>query len=177
MDESARTIVGNFCTACNRRFASRNAYHQHRTSAYLIGTACYALHNQNSELVASRRGNVSTAILRSTRSVRRGAKDHVRAHMYQHAKYGHPLYIYALLLIFRHIPQIDTKTFKICTPPGLDFAGRPGPGAYSAYICKSPYMVLLCIFLHIFVFFAYIAYLICFYIFCIFNMFLHILHI
>lgn len=72
MDESARSIVGNYCTACNKLFANRNAYHQHRTSAYLIGTACYALNTKNSELVASRRGNVSTAILRSTGCVRRG---------------------------------------------------------------------------------------------------------
>ena len=158
MDESARTIVGNFCTACNRRFASRNAYHQHRTSAYLIGTACYALHNQNSELVASRRGNVSTAILRSTRSVRRGAKDHVRVHMYQHAKYGHPLYIYALLLIFLHIQQIDTKTFKICTPvtpPGSDFAGRPGP-AHIAHIYARVHIWYDCAYFCIFLFFLHI---------------------
>ncbi len=78
MDESLRErrIVGSFCTACNRRFATRFAYDQHRTSPFLIGTQCYALQRQNSELTANRRANLSTAVLRSTSRSRSGSPLH-----------------------------------------------------------------------------------------------------
>ena len=91
--------------------------------------------------------------------------------------------------------RIWTPPLYICTPPHFSaytanryenienmhttrfgFCGSTRTCAYSAYICKSPYMVCLYIFLHIFVFFTYIAYVICFCICCIFDMFLHMLH-
>ena len=61
MDESLRErrIVGSFCIACNRRFATRFAYDQHSTSPVLIGTQCYALQRQNSELTANRKSKGS----------------------------------------------------------------------------------------------------------------------
>ena len=58
-------ILGNICDACNKRFATKIAYNQHRRSPHLIGTPCYTAMRCDSELVASSRANMSTAMLRS----------------------------------------------------------------------------------------------------------------
>ncbi len=149
MDESARSIVGNVCTACNKRFATRHAYHQHRTSAYLIGTACYALNTQNCEVVASRRGNVSTAILRSTQCVRRGD---FREHMHHYATTKGSAYIRTSLLTYAHGLHFCTYAAFRCkyiynmhTPPAYPHAGRPGPCAYFAYCAYLSCIYIYCI--------------------------------
>ena len=77
---SAR-LVGVVCTACGKRFANRWAYNQHRTNRYLEGTDCYSVQRKQSEMIAIRRGNVSTAVLRSTGALRSGRRK-------SDAKYG-----------------------------------------------------------------------------------------
>ena len=77
---SAR-LVGVVCTVCGKRFANRWAYNQHRTNRYLEGTNCYSVQRKQSEMIAIRRGNVSTAVLRSTGALRSGRRK-------SDAKYG-----------------------------------------------------------------------------------------
>ena len=72
--ESSSHIVALVCTACGKRFANRWAYNQHRTNRHLVGTDCYTLQGQQAELVASKRGNVSTAVLRSAGPSRAGTQ-------------------------------------------------------------------------------------------------------
>ena len=57
--------VALVCTACSKHFANRWAYNQHRTNRFLEGTDCYTLRLHQAELVASKRGNVATAVLGS----------------------------------------------------------------------------------------------------------------
>lgn len=64
MQGSEKRIVGYVCNACQRRFDSRFAYEQHRRSRFLEGTPCFSAAQQLSELVATRRANMSTAMLR-----------------------------------------------------------------------------------------------------------------
>ena len=64
MQGSDKRILGYICDACKRRFASRFAYDQHRRSKILQGTPCFTAVEQLSELVATRRANMSTAMLR-----------------------------------------------------------------------------------------------------------------
>jgi hypothetical protein len=71
---SSSHIVALVCTACGKRFANRWAYNQHRTNRHLVGTDCYSLQGQQAELVASKRGNVSTAVLRSAGPSRAGTQ-------------------------------------------------------------------------------------------------------
>ena len=72
---SARRIALE-CTACHKRFANRWAYNQHRTSGCRKGTSCKSVGLQQSELIANTRGNISTAVLRSTGALRKGRRYH-----------------------------------------------------------------------------------------------------
>ena len=74
MQSDSRRIVGTLCLKCNKRFNSTFAYQQHRRSWRLRATACYSLDEQGSELVASRRPNLSTAALHAG-MLRRQCKD------------------------------------------------------------------------------------------------------
>lgn len=168
MDESARSIVGNVCTACNKRFATRHAYHQHRTSAYLIGTACYALNTQNCEVVASRRGNVSTAILRSTQCVRRGD---FREHMHHYATTKGSAYIRTSLLTYAHGLHFCTYAAFRCkyiynmhTPPTY-------PLRVDRDLVHTLHIVHIC---HIYTYIAYCAFVLYL---CICSIIMHMLHI
>lgn len=71
MQGSEKRIVGYVCNACEQRFDSRFAYEQHRRSKWLIGTPCFSAVEQVSELVATRRANMSTAMLRMAASLPR----------------------------------------------------------------------------------------------------------
>ena len=59
---SSSRIVALACTACGKRFVNRWAYNQYRTNRFLEGLGCYTLQRQQAELVASKRGNVATAV-------------------------------------------------------------------------------------------------------------------
>ena len=56
-------IVDVVCDGCEKSFANTWAYERHRTCYKLRGTKCYSLETQKSELLATRRGNLSTAML------------------------------------------------------------------------------------------------------------------
>jgi hypothetical protein len=112
MDESTRRIVGSFCTACHRRFATRFGYEQHRTSPFLIGTPCYALQRQNSELTADRRANLSTALLRSTSRSRTGSPLH--SPMHKNRTYAPTPHSYAPTLKNMHLQAKNTYFINIC---------------------------------------------------------------
>ena len=59
----ALRFVANVCDGCKRKFSTKHAYDQHRRSPWNADTGCSA--QQRSELIASRRSNISTALLRS----------------------------------------------------------------------------------------------------------------
>ena len=73
-NKASARLVGVVCTACGKRFANRWAYNQHRTIQYLEETDCYSVQRKQSEMIAIRRGNVSTAVLRSTGALRSGRR-------------------------------------------------------------------------------------------------------
>jgi hypothetical protein len=56
-------IVDVVCDGCEKSFANTWAYERHRTCYKLRETTCYSLETQKSELLATRRGNLSTAML------------------------------------------------------------------------------------------------------------------
>ena len=64
MKQTDRRAIGTDCLGCGKMFDSMYSYDQHLLSAYLRGTACYALPNENRLIVtAEPRPNVSTAAL------------------------------------------------------------------------------------------------------------------
>ena len=81
MQGSEKRIVGYICNACQRHFESRFAYEQHRRSRWLIGTPCFSAVQQHSELVATRRANMSTAMLRMS-SLSRDVGNNAAWHFY-----------------------------------------------------------------------------------------------
>jgi len=77
---------------CQRHFASRFAYDQHRRSKFLQGTPCFTAVEQLSELVATRRANMSTAMLRMA-SVSRAVGTKF-CQWQNYANYEHTLYFW-----------------------------------------------------------------------------------
>ncbi len=64
MKQTARRAIGTECQSCGKMFGTMFSYDQHRRSAYLRGTACYALPNETRVVVtAAPRPNMSTAVL------------------------------------------------------------------------------------------------------------------
>jgi hypothetical protein len=64
MKQTARRAIGTECQSCGKMFGTTFSYDQHRRSAYLRGTACYALPNETRVVVtAAPRPNMSTAVL------------------------------------------------------------------------------------------------------------------
>ena len=123
---SARRIALD-CTACHKRFANRWAYNQHRTSGYRKGTSCKRVGLQQSELIANTRGNISTAVLRSTGALRKGRRNNS---CYLH---GSCIYMYK----HRH-PSRKLHFLTYCTyicknayfTPDLPTVGRSGLSTY-----------------------------------------------
>ena len=76
-ETNRRNLVANFCDGCQRQFASRFAYDQHRRSPWNRGNPCSSM--QHRELIASRRSDVSTAMLRSSSGGVYGASKCVQA--------------------------------------------------------------------------------------------------
>ena len=64
MQGSDKRVLGYICDACKRHFASRFAYDQHRSSKFFQSTPCFTAVEQLRKLVATRRANMSTAMLR-----------------------------------------------------------------------------------------------------------------
>jgi len=66
MQGNDKRILGCICdaAACKRHFASRFAYDQHRSSKFFQSTPCFTAVEQLRKLVATRRANMSTAMLR-----------------------------------------------------------------------------------------------------------------
>ena len=64
MKRTDRRAIGTECQGCRKMFGSIYSYDQHRRSAYLRGTVCYALPNENRLIVtAEPRPYVSTEAL------------------------------------------------------------------------------------------------------------------
>lgn len=108
-------IVAIVCTACGKRFANRWAYNQHRTNRFLEGTECYTLHGKQAELVASKRGNVATAVLRSAGPLRAGIQKHIGLScIHMHYMDCSPISINYMdflleIVIYQHISYLNTK--------------------------------------------------------------------
>jgi hypothetical protein len=58
-----RHIVNVFCDVCGKSFSNSRAYERHWTCTKLKGTSCYSQATQKVELLATRRGNMATAML------------------------------------------------------------------------------------------------------------------
>jgi len=58
-----RSIVNILCDFCGKSFPNSWAYERHRTCTKLKGTGCYSQATHKVELLATRRGNMATAML------------------------------------------------------------------------------------------------------------------
>ena len=65
-----KRIVNVLCDVCGKSFSNSWAYERHRTCTKLKGTSCYSQATQKVELLATRRGNMATAML--SRSLSQG---------------------------------------------------------------------------------------------------------
>ena len=67
-----KRIVNVLCDVCGKSFSNSwaPAYERHRTCTKLKGTSCYSQATQKVELLATRRGNMTTAML--SRSLSQG---------------------------------------------------------------------------------------------------------
>ena len=64
MKRMDRRAIGTECQGCHRMFTTLFAYEQHRRSAYLRGTACYAFPDEKRvNVTAVPRANMSTALV------------------------------------------------------------------------------------------------------------------
>ena len=69
-----KRIVNVLCDVCGKSFSNTWSYERHRTCTKLKGTSCYSQATQKVELLATRRGNMATAMLsRSLSHGHRGA--------------------------------------------------------------------------------------------------------
>jgi hypothetical protein len=71
--KTTRRAIGTVCEACGKHFATSDGFDQHRTSGYLVGTACHVLDDGSTraQLVATSRQTMSTAILQKLKLARR----------------------------------------------------------------------------------------------------------
>ena len=63
-----KRIVNVLCDVCGKSFSNTWSYERHRTCTKLKGTSCYSQATQKVELLATRRGNMATAMLSRSHS-------------------------------------------------------------------------------------------------------------
>ena len=63
-----RHIENVICDVCGKSFSNTWSYERHRTCTKLKGTSCYSQATQKVELLATRRGNMATALLSRSHS-------------------------------------------------------------------------------------------------------------
>ena len=69
----ARRAIGTVCEACGKHFDTSDGFDKHRTSGYLVGTACHVLDDGSTraQLVATSRQTMSTAMLQKLKIARK----------------------------------------------------------------------------------------------------------